>query len=147
MFSGSYELSVDEKGRIAVPARYRAELAESCNSQLVVTQGPDDPLEIFPAPDFVKLAETIRDMDDRVVAEELMNRFIGLAVETEIDKQGRMLLPPLLRKRARLNGSVVLVGKIARFELWSRELWSQHFEDDSDARAAVRRDAFRNLKR
>lgn len=147
MFSGSTELSVDEKGRIAVPARYRAELAETCNFQVVVTQGPEDPLEIYPAPVFQRHAKAIQEMDDRVAAEELLNRFIGLAIHTEVDKQGRLLVPPSLRRRAKLDGTVMLVGKIERFELWSLDLWSKHFDDESAERIAQRKAAFWNLKR
>lgn len=147
MFAGSHQLTIDDKGRLAIPARYRQLLADECQSQLVVTLGPNPCLEIYPAPEFQRLADEIQAMEDREAAETLKNWFIGFAVETEIDKQGRVLLPPMLRKRARLNGQAVLMGQIRRFDLWAEDLWNERFGDGSGSIAATLRDVFRTLKR
>lgn len=147
MFTGSHELTIDDKGRLAIPARYRQQLAETCGSQLVVTMGPDPCLEIFPAPEFDRLALEIQKMDDVDYAEVLKNCFIALACHTEIDKQGRVQLPTLLRKRARLTGAVTLMGKISRFDLWAQDLWEERFGEDAVEFASQRQQAFRALKR
>lgn len=146
MFSGSHQLTIDEKGRVAIPARYRQELADSCGSQLVVTRGPNPCLELYPAPEFQRLAEEIQNMEDRDTAEVLKGVFIGFACETEIDKQGRVLLPPMLRRYARFNGSAVLMGQIRRFDLWPEDLWNERFGEASALGERVT-DAFRALKR
>ena len=147
MFAGSHLLTIDDKGRLAIPARYRQELADACNSQLVITRGPNPCLEIYPAPEFQRLADEIQAMDDRDRAELLKSVFIGFACETEIDKQGRVLIPPMLRKYARFNGSGVLMGQIRRFDLWPEELWDERFGEAAGGFASSIADAFRTLKR
>lgn len=147
MFSGSHQLTIDDKGRLAIPARYRQELADSCASQLVITRGPNPCLEIYPAPEFQRLADDIEGMDDRDQAEILKSVVIGFACETEIDKQGRVLLPPMLRRYAKFNGSAVLMGQIRRFDLWPEELWNERFGDGPASLTPQVADAFRTLKR
>ena len=133
MFAGSYPLIIDDKGRLAIPTRFRAQLADDYGPQVYITRSYQQCLEIYPANVFKELADQIRDMSDRRAADQLNRIFIGSAAETEIDKQGRVLLPQLLRKFARLNGSVVLVGQINRFDVWSEELYSEKFGDGGSA--------------
>lgn len=147
MFSGSHQLTIDEKGRLAIPARYRQELADACNSQLFITRGPKPCLEIYPAPEFQRLADDIEAMADREAAELLKEVFIGAACEAEIDKQGRVLLPPMLRKHANLNGSGVLMGQIRRFDLWPEDLWIERFGGGAKSLTPALSEAFRTLKR
>ncbi len=143
MFAGSHQLTIDDKGRLAVPARFRQQLSEQSGLQVVITQGPDKCLEIYPLPEFRKITEQIHQMEDREAAEMLKFAFVGLAVETEIDKQGRVSLPAMLRRQAQLESSVVLVGQISRFDLWSEPLWNDKF---SEIQPSLK-NAFRNLKR
>jgi MraZ protein len=92
MFKGVHHLAVDDKGRLAIPARYRLALAEQCDSQLVITVGPNPCLEIYPLPEFERIVRDIQAMEDREQAETLKQWFVGFAADTEIDKQGRVLL-------------------------------------------------------
>jgi MraZ protein len=147
VFAGSHQLTIDDKGRLAIPARYRQELAESCNSQLFITRGPNPCLEIFPAHEFQRVADQIEAMEDRAQAELLKSVVVGFACETEIDKQGRVLLPPMLRRYARFNGSAVLMGQIRRFDLWPEEIWNERFGETAIGAASSLADAFRSLKR
>lgn len=147
MFAGSHLLTIDDKGRLAVPARFRQPLADECQSQLVITMGYEPCLEIYPAPEFARIARDIDAMDNREHAEQLKRAFVGRAVETEIDKQGRVTLPPLLRRLAKLDSSVVLVGQINRFELWADEKWSAMYGDGPESVLPALKDAFRTLKR
>jgi MraZ protein len=147
-FLGSHPLTVDEKGRIAIPARYRQSLADQCDSQLVITIGPTrESLEIYPAPEFQRLAGDIQSMEDRKAAEVLKQVFIGFAVEAEIDKQGRLLLPPMLRRTIRLNGSAVLMGQITRFDLLSEECWNRRFGEVDGSAFERTESAYDALKR
>lgn len=126
MFTGEHPLNVDEKGRLAVPARFRQQLADSHGTQLFVTIVSLDEgtrLEIYPAPVFRDIAEQIQSMEDRDLAEALKLGFVGRAVETEIDRQGRITLPPLLRRDAGVNGRVMLVGQITRFDVWDQSTY------------------------
>lgn len=146
MFAGSHQLSVDDKGRIAIPARFRASLAERCDSQLVITRGPNPCLEIYPLPEFERIVRDIQQMEDRQVAETLKQVFVGFAVETEIDKQGRVLLSPMLRKYVPIEDAAVLMGQDTRFDLWSQTQWDARFGEGSDLQASLG-DAFRTLRR
>ena len=147
MFLGSHHLTVDEKGRLAIPARFRQALADTCDSQLVITRGPTPCLEIFPAPEFRRIAEQIAAMEDREIAEDLNSIVLGSAFEIEIDKQGRVLLPPLLRKTAKIDGTAVLVGQNKRFDLYPEDLWNEKFGEASVGNAESLKAAFRTLKR
>tara|TARA_R110000850_G_scaffold156_6_gene1178 strand:+ start:55730 stop:56152 length:423 start_codon:yes stop_codon:yes gene_type:complete len=140
-------LTIDDKGRLAIPACFRKELAECCASQMVITRGPNPCLEIYPANEFQRIADEIDQMEDRQMAETLKGIVIGLAVQTELDKQGRVLLPTLLRKHARLNGAAVLMGQIRRFDLWPDDLWNERYGDGLQSIDAQVVDAFRTLKR
>ena len=146
VFAGSHQLSIDDKGRLAVPARFRQPLVDSCGAQLIITIGPNPCIEIYPAPEFQRIVRDIQAMDDRSVAEKLKQVFVGFAVETTMDSQGRLLLPPMLRKRARLDGSAVLMGQDSRFDVWATDVWEQRFGEGSDLLASLE-DAFRTLKR
>lgn len=149
MFAGSYPLAVDEKGRIAIPARFRQKLAEEGESPLYITLGPKPCLEIYPAAEFQRLAEDIQKMEDRKTADVLKQVFIGFAVETELDKQGRVVLPPLLRRRVRLNGAAMLMGMVSRFDVWAEDEWTRRFGEGPDSLLAspALEDAFAALKR
>ncbi|TJY65153.1 division/cell wall cluster transcriptional repressor MraZ [Sinimarinibacterium sp. CAU 1509] len=146
MFAGSHQLMVDDKGRLAIPARFRQPLSDLCGAQLVITKGPNPCLEIYPAPEFLRIVQDIQAMEDRHTAELLKQVFVGFAVETEMDKQGRVLLPPMLRKRTRLDGAVVLMGQDSRFDVWPQDVWETRFGENSDLLASLE-DAFRTLKR
>ena len=146
VFTGQHHLSIDEKGRLAIPARFRQHLSERCGGQLVITRGPNPCLEIFPAPEFTRLVEDIENMEDRIAAEDVKAIMVGFATETVMDKQGRVLLPPSLRKCVKLDGSAVLMGQVRRFDLWPQAEWDARFGDGSTLFAS-RADAFRNLKR
>lgn len=146
MFAGSHQLSVDDKGRLAIPARFRVALAEQCDSQLVITRGPNPCLEIYPLPEFQRIVRDIQQMEDRNVAEAVKQFFVGFAVETEIDKQGRVLLSPMLRKYVPLEGPAVLMGQDTRFDLWSQAQWDARFGEGSNLQASLG-DAFRTLRR
>lgn len=146
MFAGSHQLSVDEKGRLAIPARFRQSLEETCGSQLVMTLGPNPCVEIYPAPEFQRIVRDIQAMEDRQTAELLKQVFVGFAVETEMDRQGRILLAPMLRKRAALEGTAVLMGQDTRLDVWSLAEWESRFGEGAALLASLS-DAFRNLRR
>ena len=141
MFAGSHQLSIDDKGRLAIPARFRAQLD---GANVFITRAHKPCLEVYPAGDFHRLAEQIENLEDRRHVELLKEVFIGHAVETEVDKQGRMLVPQLLRKYANLDGTVMVVGQIKRFDIWPEALWQKKNGAPAAENLA---DAFALLKR
>src|SRR5438874_9477184 len=103
MFTGSHQLTVDDKGRVAIPARVRQQLLETYGPQIFITRGPTTSIEIYPATVFRDIADEIRAMPDRKAADMLSDVFVGHALDTEVDKQGRVLLPAVLRAHAKIK--------------------------------------------
>ena len=119
MFSGSHALSVDDKGRIAVPARLRQHMADHHATAQVYMVSIEGHVEIYPAPQYFALVEQIRNLEDRAAAEILKDAYIGGAVDAEFDKQGRITLPTLHRQDSDITGRAYLVGMDTRLDLWS----------------------------
>jgi MraZ protein len=144
MFAGSHLLTIDDKGRLPIPARFRQQLADEYGMQVFITRSYQPCVEIYPAPHFRTVADQIEGLADRSRADWLTQIFIGNAVETEVDKQGRVLLPQLLRKYARLDGAVVVVGQNKRMDIWSEDVWTKKFGEEASEDLAG---AFALLKR
>ncbi len=137
MFRGVSQLSLDAKGRIAVPARYRDLLAADCKGRLVVTVDRDGCLLLYPAPEWERIEQTLMsrpNMNSQV--RKLQRLLVGHATECELDGQGRLLVPPPLRDFAGLDKRVVLVGQGKKFEIWDEDTWSRNrelwFGEDAD---------------
>lgn len=127
MFTGEHPLTIDEKGRLAVPARFRQQLAETSGSQLFIVPltTPEKPahLEVYPAAKFREIAEQIDALEDADAAEVLKAELIGRAAQSEIDGQGRITVPAKLREEVAINGRAVVVGQISRFDVWSEAVY------------------------
>ncbi|MBO9312099.1 MAG: division/cell wall cluster transcriptional repressor MraZ [Chloroflexus sp.] len=128
MFLGSYEHAIDEKGRVAIPARFRAELAGG----MVLTRGFDRCLLIFPLPywsDLTRRVSALSLVDED--ARMLRRLLFASASEQEMDRQGRILLPQNLREAGGLTDQALLVGLDAFIEVWAPDRWrevQQHLE-------------------
>lgn len=123
MFSGSSRLTIDDKGRLAIPARLRTQLADEYGKTLAITLGPEA-IELYPQPVFRETAERIKQIADRPKRMLMQRQFVGHATECEPDAQGRVIVPSLLRELKALGNEVVLVGQIDHFELWSEAQWT-----------------------
>lgn len=125
MFLGRYEHTIDEKGRMTIPAKFRDELGESP----VVTQGFDHNLMVLPQSSFDKMYSHFEQMSmTDPVARQLRRYLLSNAAQVEVDRAGRMLLPTYLRSLANLDGDAVLVGVGEYFEIWSPEHWAKQNE-------------------
>jgi MraZ protein len=140
MFAGSNKLTIDDKGRLAVPARLRTQLADEYGKQIAITLGPEC-IEVYPAPVFRRIAEAIPKIQDRAKRMLMQRLFVGYAVESEPDAQGRVVVPNILRELKQLSSDVVLVGQIDHFELWSEAQWTASTSESqasyADAYAAL----------
>ncbi len=128
MFMGEYSHSVDAKGRLIIPAKFRDELGEN----FVITKGLDGCLYIYPSSEWNLFQEKLRTLPlTNKNARTLVRFFVSGAAECELDKQGRILIPATQREFAGITKDVVLAGSIERIEIWSRERWSENsnFED------------------
>jgi MraZ protein len=126
MFMGEYNHTIDEKGRLIIPSKFREELGNS----FVVTKGLDGCLFAYDNTEWTALEEKLKKLpltnrDARAFARFML---AGAAL-VEVDKQGRILLPQVLRSFAELEKDVVLIGVASRIEIWSKDRWN----DMSDA--------------
>lgn len=127
MFRGISNLSLDAKGRLAVPTRYREPLVAQCEGQVIVTVAPEDPcLVIYPMPVWLEIERQLDALPGtNRRATRIKRLLIGHATELALDASGRLLVPPELRAYAVLDKEAVLVGQGKKFELWDKEAWSK----------------------
>ena len=133
MFLGEYTHTVDDKGRLTIPAKFRGEL----DAGLVVTRGFDKNLMLFPLSSWKDMAERIvsRPMGDEDVRTFRRRVFSG-AVDLDLDSHGRIVLPPYLREFADLDSEVIVAGMYNYVEVWSTKSWNEvrdTIEQSSDA--------------
>ena len=129
MFMGEYNHTVDEKGRLIIPVKFRDELG----SEFVVTKGLDGCLFAYDLTEWRVLEEKLRALPLTNKDARAFARFmLAGAASVEIDKQGRILLPQVLRNFARLEKDVVLIGVASRIEIWNKEKW-EDASYDADA--------------
>jgi len=124
MFFGEYEHTIDDKNRVTLPARFRDALAAG----IVLTRGLDECLDVYSRADWdTNVATRLADLDPfSREARELKRFFFAAATDAELDKQGRVLVPPALVRRARLGREVVVAGVHDHLEIWDRAAWTDH---------------------
>ncbi len=126
MFRGINPLALDNKGRLAVPTKYRERLQESCAGHLVVTIDRDRCLLVYPLPVWEEVEQKLIQLSStNRQARGLKRLLLGHAEECALDGQGRILIPAPLREFAHLDKQVVLVGQGNKFELWDEPTWHQ----------------------
>ena len=128
MFRGVTQISLDIKGRMAFPSRYRDKLIQSSEGQIVVTVGVnrDQCLLIYPLPEWERIEQKlIRLPTLKPMSRRLQRLLIGHATECQLDGNGRILLPPPLREVAGLDKKTVLIGQGNKFELWDELTWDE----------------------
>lgn len=121
MFRGSFYLTLDNKGRLVIPARYRDLLLERCGGHLIVTVHPHGCLLVYPLAEWEIIEqklEPLSTLEDE--SSDLVRLVSGKAQDAQMDATGRVLIAPDLRAEAQLDKNVVLVGLTRRFELWDQ---------------------------
>lgn len=130
MFMGQYEHSIDAKGRIIIPVKYREDLGET----FVVTRGLDGCLFLYPPEEWQTFVEKLQELPSNQNTRKIQRQFLSKAMEVVLDKQGRILIPALLRQVAALEKEVVFVGMMNRIEVWDKSrLEAQEVEEDEEA--------------
>lgn len=127
MFMGEYNHTIDAKGRLIIPSKFREVLGD----EFVVTKGMDGCLFVFDNKEWQAFEEklhTLPMMDKE--ARQFTRYFLAGAASVEVDKQGRILIPSVLREFAELDKEVVLVGVASRIEIWSKQRWEETSEYD-----------------
>ena len=122
MFMGEYNHTIDAKGRLIVPAKFREILGDN----FIVTKGLDGCLFVYPNDEWTRFEEKLKSLPlTNKNARQFTRFFLAGAAACEGDKKGRKLLPQVLREFASLEKDVVLVGVASRIEIWSRERWDE----------------------
>jgi len=130
MFRGINALNIDSKGRLAVPTRYRDALTTADRTHLVVTIDTEERcLLLYLAKEWQVIEENLQKLPSFNAATRRIQRLlIGHATDIEVDGNGRLLIPPLLREYANLNKRIVLIGQGNKFEIWDEGLWNTQRE-------------------
>ena len=130
MFMGEYNHSIDQKGRLIVPSKFREQLG----NEFVVTKGLDGCLFVYSNEEWQRIEEKFREIPLTTKDARKFSRFFFAGAATcEVDKQGRILLPSNLREYAAIEKEVVSVGVLSRVEIWSKDRWSENGDyDDMD---------------
>jgi MraZ protein len=134
MFRGNHLYAVDDKGRVAIPARFRDELSALQDSRLVVTRFKrrNRPcLDVYPLGAW-------RGLEDKLAAEKRFGKkmsafeswYVGAAQDVQVDAQGRMLIPPTLRDWAGIRREVMVVGATEKFRIWDKEMFQEVDRED-----------------
>ena len=130
MFMGEYNHSIDQKGRLIVPSKFREQLG----NEFVVTKGLDGCLFVYSNEEWQRIEEKFREIPLTTKDARKFSRFFFAGAATcEVDKQGSILLPSNLREYAAIEKEVVSVGVLSRVEIWSKDRWSENGDyDDMD---------------
>lgn len=131
---GEYQHTLDTKGRLFIPAKLREELGEHA----VITRGLDGCLYLYSQEEWSKLEQTIRQLP--MTKSRMMQRYLlASAADVDVDKQGRIVVPPVLRERAGLQKNVTIIGVLSHAEIWDTDLWNAYNGelDPNDVAAAM----------
>jgi len=127
---GEYQHNLDDKGRVIVPSKFREGLGET----FVMTRGLDQCLFVYPQSEWEILEAKLKSLPmTRADARSFVRFFFSGATECELDKQGRIVIPTLLREYAHLEKDIVVLGVSNRVEIWGRDHWKQYATEAADS--------------
>lgn len=130
MFLGEYQHTLDAKGRLIIPAKFRESLGNKC----VLTLGLDGCIFLFPLPEWEKLAKKIATLPlARKEARLFSRHFFSNASDVEMDKQGRIPIPTKLAELVKMEKDATVIGVSSRIEIWPTEKWNDFYDDESDS--------------
>lgn len=134
MFYGEHEHTIDNKGRIIIPSRFRDALKEYDIQKLYVTRGLDKCLFLFTENEWKSQESKFRSMPFTRSESRKFNRlYFSGAIQIECDKQGRILVPKYLKDFAGIKRDIVLIGVSNRIEVWARESWQAYYNNSKEA--------------
>jgi MraZ protein len=134
MFMGEYHHSIDDKGRMIIPSKFREELGES----FVLTRGMDKCIFVYPMDEWKQLEEKLKGLPlTKKDARAFTRFFFSGAAECELDKQGRVNIASPLRQYAELDKECVVIGVSNRIEIWCKALWEDYFASSEESFADI----------
>lgn len=133
MFRGRYEYTIDSKGRVSIPSKFKEILNQQYDERLVVTNY-DLCLVAYPHQEWSVIEEKMKNLPSLSKESRVFYRFFySSGIDCEIDRQGRVLIPQSLRDYAKLEKDVVLVGSGKKIEIWNKERWEEAFRKSQDS--------------
>lgn len=139
MFIGEYQHNLDEKGRLAVPKKFRADL----NKGAIVTKGLDNCLFLYTKNEWKNLADKLANLPfSQSNTRAFARLMLAGAMDVDIDKQGRIILPEYLRTFAGLNKNIVVAGLYNRLELWDQKKWEEYKSKTEKESSAIAEQMF-----
>jgi MraZ protein len=123
MLLGVYEHTIDDKGRLSVPARHREELGEV----VILSPGWEGQIMVYPTEVWTRIAQKVAAQNQAVRDARKLTRYIYNVADCPVDKQGRILIPTWLRSHAQLDANVVIQGLNDRLEIWNAETWQKNW--------------------
>ena len=148
MFKGVSDITIDNKGRATMPQRYRKDFYEKRKSSLIITADKDQCLLIYPLTIWNDVERQLLQLPSYSNEARFLQRLVlGFATETELDNQGRFLIPNPLRKYAKISKKIILLGQGKKFELWSEDVWSSKFSSwlKTEGRKNIENSGIENL--
>jgi MraZ protein len=134
MFMGEYHHSIDNKGRVIVPSKFRDDLGE----MFIITRGLDQCLFGYPLSEWKLLEEKLKSLPlTKKDARAFTRFFFSGATESELDKQGRINIPGPLMQYAKLEKECVILGVSNRIEIWSKQIWEDYFSQSEESFAVI----------
>ena len=128
MFIGEHQHTLDTKGRLIIPSKFR----ENLGDEFVMTKGLDNCLFVYPKGEWSILEEKLKTLPlTNKDARAFIRFFFSGATECVLDKQGRVLIPSNLREHSKLDKEAVIIGVSTRMEIWSKEEWNSYNDDDN----------------
>lgn len=134
MFMGEYHHSIDNKGRMIVPSKFRDDLGE----MFIITRGLDQCLFGYPLSEWAQIEEKLKGLPlTKKDARAFTRFFFSGATESELDKQGRINIPAPLLQYAKLEKECVVLGVSNRIEIWSKQIWEDYFSESEESFAEI----------
>jgi len=127
LFRGIFHNSVDDKGRMSIPARFREQIKSEHETPLILTLGFDQCLFLYPMDAWKKIEERLASLDTlNAEVRQFQRTIMKASDEVEMDQQGRIMISPVLRKEAGLLKNVVIVGMLHRIEIWDKQKYENY---------------------
>jgi len=139
MFQGTFNHTIDAKGRVSIPSKFREVLIQRYSEEVMLTRDPDKCLVVYPLAEWNVFEEKFKQLSRHEENQKKARRYIfSVAEKCTLDRAGRILIPPLLREYAELNKDIVIIGNFDTFEIWNKQKWDEYNKDSHDV--------FKNIK-
>lgn len=146
-FKGTYKYSVDNKGRINIPAKMRKQLSDDSKDHFVITRGFDKCLFLYPLDVWLKLEEKLQNLTEFNSDHRFLGRQIySIAEDVSLDIQARIVIPSELREYAQIENEVLIIGVANRIEIWNPEVYEEYIQNQTSSFEDVAERVMTNLK-